>query len=606
MKTMKKVTNILGALAIAAALTAGFTACTNEDTLLEEQQTVQAPTYSVSIPANIGGAETRAVELGTGDKAGYLVSTFEVEDKIFATVISNGDTQGAYSSQLKPDAAGKTANIVSATGSGVSFYNENGAVTLAGNETLLLVNRCRSGKSSFDYTDQDGTISGDNGLTRRDYSCATVTVQSLTGGVLTTTKADFQNAQSMYKFTFTGLPTGVGVKSVKISSGSNKLVREYWPEKSLILPTCASVTITLGDAARTANGAGVVYAALRFQELSANATDNITFTVTGTDDKTYTATKTSPVGGFNNGKYYTSTIALLPQELLGGRFTINDSGTKVCFAPGNLQATYSTNHSWTWHFAEHQWDFIGNAAGNTCINGNGTMSASGTVDLFGWVGSSNTTWTGVAQYGITNSMETDGTTSYGNSTSDALKSDWGNIISDGYTWRTLTMAEWKYVFERRTSGTTVGQIGVTQNCATNARYTLAKINTDNGSNGVKGIILFPDNVEIATSEFSNRGNIYGSKSTQNKNNTTTECTTAQWAALAAKGCVFLPCAGYRSGSTVYKVGTTNPAGYYWSSSPHTSVVSEALYVVFGTGALNLESETFRRTGCSVRLVREVE
>ena len=366
------------------------------------------------------------------------------------------------------------------------------------------------------------------------------------------------------------------------------------------------MTITLGDAARTANGAGVVYAALRFDGLSANATDNITFTVTGTDDKTYTATKTSPVGGFNNGKYYTSTIALLPQELLGGRFTINDSGTKVCFAPGNLQATYSTNHSWTWHFAEHQWDFIGNAAGNTCINGNGTMSASGTVDLFGWVGSSNTTWTGVAQYGITNSMETDGTTSYGNSTSDALKSDWGNIISDGYTWRTLTMAEWKYIFEKRASGTYVGQIGVTQNCANNARYTLAIINTDNGSNGVKGIILFPDNVEIETSEFSNRGNIYGSKSTKNQNKPTTECTTAQWAALAAKGCVFLPCAGYRSGSTVYKVGTTNPAGYYWSSSPHTSVVSEALYVVFGMSALNLESETFRRTGCSVRLVREVE
>ena len=64
---------------------AGMTACTNEDNIVQNQQPAakQAPVYQVSIPATIGdGAETRALELGTGDKAGWIISTFvkDVDD----------------------------------------------------------------------------------------------------------------------------------------------------------------------------------------------------------------------------------------------------------------------------------------------------------------------------------------------------------------------------------------------------------------------------------------------------------------------------------------------------------------------------------------------
>ena len=176
-------------------------------------------------------------------------------------------------------------------------------------------------------------------------------------------------------------------------------------------------------------------------------------------------------------------------------FTINDSDDKVLFARGNLQATWDGS-KWSWAFAANQWDYIGNAAGNTSINGNGTVSANNvTVDLFGWVGASNNKWSGdlgttgnAAMHGISKTTTQKTTSTYGNVVNESLKSDWGNTINDFYTWRTLTGGsdgEWKYIINTRSSGSTVKG-------TYNARYTLATINTDNGSDGVNGIILFPN------------------------------------------------------------------------------------------------------------------
>ena len=68
-------------------------------------------------------------------------------------------------------------------------------------------------------------------------------------------------------------------------------------------------------------------------------------------------------------------------------FTVNGGGTRIHFAPGNLQATTTDlGESWTWHFAEHQWDYIGNAAANNAIKTNDKLKVynNGTVDLFSW------------------------------------------------------------------------------------------------------------------------------------------------------------------------------------------------------------------------------
>lgn len=231
---------------MAMMVLAAMTACTNDESIngdggLNNEATTGASTYQVMIPASYGGeGVTRAVTPGTnGQGKEVLVSTFEEEDVIFATVVSTGENLGANSTQLKPDAVGKTANIVDETGFGVEFMKtewvdgefgpepQNVPVTLAGTETLLLHNYGRSGSNGFDYTGQDGTVLGTNGLTRRDYSTATVTVQSVEHGVLTTTEAVFENAQSMFRFTFTGLPDGVGVASVTVHSAGGRLVQQY-------------------------------------------------------------------------------------------------------------------------------------------------------------------------------------------------------------------------------------------------------------------------------------------------------------------------------------------------------------------------------------------
>lgn len=262
-------------------------------------------------------------------------------------------------------------------------------------------------------------------------------------------------------------------------------------------------------------------------------------------------------------------------------FTV-DAGKTVKFSKGNLQGTYNGS-SWIWGFAEHQWDYIGNAAGNTSINGNGTVSANGTVDLFGWVGASST-WTGAAQYGISNSTATDNVDGYGNVGGEAQKVGWGATVGAG--WRTLTRPEWLYLLSTR-------ETGITVNSTDHARYTQAIINTD--GTAVKGLIIFPDSYAGGSPTGVTWGTI-NAKSTFE-----TTCTSAGWTALEAAGCVFLPAAGYREASNVTDAGVG--AGY-WSSSSSNAPYAFGLY--FESDYLTIQYGGSRKYGFSVRLVRDAD
>lgn len=258
---------------------------------------------------------------------------------------------------------------------------------------------------------------------------------------------------------------------------------------------------------------------------------------------------------------------------------------KVIFSPGNLQATTTDlGANWTWGFAAHQWDYVGNATANNTIDGDGTVSANGTVDLFGWVGASNTTWTGAAMYGISNSTNTNSTDTYGNVADEALKSDWGNTIGTG--WYTLSYTEWLYLFNTRASGSTVNGTG-------DARYTNATINIDGTS--VKGMILFPNDVTIDNSEASSWGAV------NSTSNWLTQCTSAQWTILEAKGCVFLPAAGIRYTG----INNVGQYGFYWSSSSYIGNAHYANCLTFNNGTLQNISMS-RLYGYSVRLVKDVQ
>ena len=262
-----------------------------------------------------------------------------------------------------------------------------------------------------------------------------------------------------------------------------------------------------------------------------------------------------------------------PAGGIDGLFSVSAT-KKVYFSKGNLRATYDGS-SWTWSFADHQYDAVGNAAANTSITGDGTVSDNGSVDLFGWVGA-NSAFEGMAAFGISDSVYGD----YGYDAGEALKSDWGtNAISNGgnvanYGWRTLTKDEWKYVFKTRTDAD-----------SKNGAATVS---------GVAGWILLPDAWTLPAG---------GARFTAGAASgyTTNSYTAEQWAVLENAGAVFLPVTGTRHGSTVEY---WTEYGYYWSAT--SSSDAKAYRVTFIPSAYSF-SDLSRSNACSaVRLAKDSE
>ena len=264
---------------------------------------------------------------------------------------------------------------------------------------------------------------------------------------------------------------------------------------------------------------------------------------------------------------------------LTGKFSVNANGKQVVFAQGNLQATYYSSEGWRWAIAGNQWDYIGEAPGNTKVTNAspfvaGYEGAYTTVDLFGWVGASST-WTDVNRYGITSSTENTGSADgYGTSNVECLKSDWGNTIGSG--WRTLSRAEWIYLLTGREN-------------ADNLR-TLATVH------GVRGLLIMPDgwtssvSLTITTADY-----------------TTNTVSDINWTTLESEGCVFLPAAHRRLGNGVSTV-VGDVYGHYWSTTPNSvneGQTPNAYDISFSTthGIDALHSQ-YRRWGSSVRLVKD--
>ena len=336
-----------------------------------------------------------------------------------------------------------------------------------------------------------------------------------------------------------------------------------------ITSTITGMTISEGTNSYTVTrsaAVGPIYVAIRPTTSAAIdiiATAGSTFYAKSLTGKTYLQ---------NNGYNVSWMMTALPEGALSGKFTINGSGKQVYFSKGNLQATTTDlGKNWSWGFAEHQWDYIGGGVANNCIGADGKVSENGTVDLFGWVGESSE-WTGALMYGVTSA----GDGGYGGTSGEALKSDWGNTMGTG--WFTLSHDEWDYVFNGRFNA---GNLGGILDGNSRIVWTMSTIRSD-VSGGVYGIILFPDDVEFASSEFSST------------------CTSAQWTALEAKGCVFLPASGWRN---CPQGGTrAGEYGFYWSSSLASSGYAYLLEFSYGP----ITGMTYNLYyGFAVRLVRNV-
>ncbi len=285
---------------------------------------------------------------------------------------------------------------------------------------------------------------------------------------------------------------------------------------------------------------------------------------------------------------------------LPGAFTVNAGGDQVYFSQGNLQYQASTN---MWRFAEHQYDFIGDVAGNNTEFGRNTQSD--WIDLFGWATSGNSA-SGTA-YQPWQSSTTD--SEYGPAiTSDQwtyANSDWGiNPISNGgnvaNSWRTLTQEEWNYILNSR---------------STDYRFCYAKLNI--GVQSYNGLIILPDDWDPSYYALS-----AGSMNQGNHSYDSNVISEEDWTnLLEAHGAVFLPVTGMRyNGNEVTGLLDDDKIGLYWSSiaaerhevieDPEEGIrnikIENAAYSLAFNGGYSIRANqvTTRSCGLAVRLVSE--
>ena len=242
----------------------------------------------------------------------------------------------------------------------------------------------------------------------------------------------------------------------------------------------------------------------------------------------------------------------VPETPIIGLFSINDS-TQVCFSPGNLQYQASTD---TWRFAENQWDFIGED------NANISETYDGWIDLFGWGRGDYPTYIGHAWDSVYWTFV-----------------DWGtNHISNGmeYQWYSLNDMEWHYLLAYRDT-----ESGI--------RFAVATVN------GVKGLVLLPDNWDASVFAFVgyNGGELAFSSNI---------ITSSEWDVLEIHGATFLPAAGIRKGTIIYHL---QEFGMYWIAGP-SNPFSYVFYVQFYDGFLACPNYCYRSDGLSVRLVRKAD
>ncbi len=164
-------------------------------------------------------------------------------------------------------------------------------------------------------------------------------------------------------------------------------------------------------------------------------------------------------------------------------------------------------------------------------------------------------WSGKSSYRVTDFYGVAFVRANGAYAGDFL--DWGTlqpVQPDEEPWRTLTAEEWTYLL--------------------NSRPNAAKLAGEAMIDNQKGLVLLPDTFTISVNQA-----------------------VADWAAVSAKGAVFLPYQGYRDGVDIMQEGEV---GYYWTATSNHS--KKANYI----NIINLESvETDRYIGCSVRLVQPV-
>lgn len=530
MKTMRFLS-----MAILALVGTVLTGCTMDDNIIEQPQQPENKTNVVTLTTTVSfddgteaGGTTRALAIDFEKKTAE--KTFAVGEAMAIVYKNNkGNTVKAVSKLL--EAGDIASGSKSAT---FTFELENPNKTQ--NVTYVYPAVMANADGTVNYAalaTQDGTLA------------------TLSSTLDLATKTAAWNDGSLPAAT---LANQLAILAITLKDNAT-------PTANDITSTITGMTLSDGTnsyaVTRTA-AAGPIYVAIQ-------PTTSANITVTATDGTTnYSKSLTDKTYAASNGYSLSWRMAVVPS------FTINGSGTKVVFAPGNLQYNDSET-TYKWRFAANQYDYVG------------AWDTTTWVDLLGWG-----TWTGSSPNPL-NTSKTPGDYSWNSSdfTQESLLAD---ATQRSYNWRTLTYSEWNYIIKSRTTTTTNMPTGTNSG---NAKYTKATVA------GVEGVILFPDNyahpagttVSVSSAAYNMTGdNAF----------TTFTVDAANWTYMEAAGAVFLPAAGYRNGTTV---SLTQTDGVYWSQTNFISTDADDFQ--FSANYLRVNYQP-KNGGESVRLVREVE
>ena len=254
-----------------AALALMTAACSNDDNDLTTQQPQKAEgiTITAQLAPKTNGASTRAVSDGTGK----IVAEWAVNEHIAILYTKDATKYAADATITAVDGSG-TATITFTVEDGTP---DNTACTLVYPYSAAKDDHTGVKDAATLLAAQDGTLSAN-----LDVRVGAGTIQTTTPGLTVTTQPEAQFA--IFKFTTknSGGTATIDVNSLTITIGSDNYV---------ITPAPATSEL--------------------FAALPPISSQAVTFTATGSDSKTYTASKASVT--FSAGKYYQSNIKLTEQ-----------------------------------------------------------------------------------------------------------------------------------------------------------------------------------------------------------------------------------------------------------------------------------------------------
>ena len=508
---MKKNLFTLSALCL-ATLSLIFSGCKKENN--DPQEPAKVQTYKMSIQASKSAdSQANGPRRVLSLDGNTLNATWAEND---AVTVYNETKGAALEGTLKAETAGAS----------VQFSGEVSGEVEAGDKLTLKF-------LAPSYADQKGTLAYISA--NCDYAIATdVEVTGIVDETIYTDgETTFENQQAVVEF------------NLKDNSNNAAI-------------SASELVVKVGTATYTVKpdaAASKLYVAI-----PGFAGETVTLTATVGSD-TYTYEKTGVT--FANGKFYQITAKMTKQAKEYGPFSVS-SIQKVNFAQGNLKYTKSTGK---FEFMTNQYDMVETKNQNVGDD----YASQDVISLFGWATSNinepantyyqpwNTNTIYVSSYG---SGITSGNVNWATAHANY---DWGKNMGDG--WRTLTTAEWQYLFNTRPN-------------ASNLR-TWATVNE------VPGMILMPDGW-TANGVSLTIGTGFG----------TNDINTTNLATLEGQGCVFLPAAGGRNGSSVNSV---DELGLYWSSTAYDETM--AYMVFFHGGGVIPANRNIRCLGYSVRLVK---